>query len=243
MTPGTLDSDEVPRQTSRRPGKARLATTLTLAAVALGGCATAQRPDPLEPMNRKVFAFNEGLDKALVKPVATAYKTVLPDVVRTGATNFFSNLSDPWSAVNLLLQGRIKDGLSDLGRFGTNTVVGVLGFVDDPYSTYLRGVPYLWAFDGAFYISPSYDERTLMPEALESWGCNRHYWYPIALKADKAEPTAEFFNDRSVDRIKPRFPTPLSEARHHLWADGNDGRCAIKGSFERPAGRFDGKHG
>jgi len=130
MTPGTLDSDEVPRKTSQWRGKARLATILMLAVVALGGCATAQRPDPLEPMNRKIFAFNEGVDKAVVKPVATAYKTVLPDVVRTGVTNFFSNLSDPWSAANLLLQGRVKDGLSDLGRFGTNTVVGVLGFVD-----------------------------------------------------------------------------------------------------------------
>ena len=45
-------------------------------------------------------------------------------------TNFFSNISDPWSAVNLILQGRVTEGLSDIARFGTNTVVGVLGLVD-----------------------------------------------------------------------------------------------------------------
>ena len=62
------------------------------------GCATIQQPDPLEPLNRKVFAFNEGLDKAVVKPVATAYKAALPAPVRTAATNFFGNVGDAWSA-------------------------------------------------------------------------------------------------------------------------------------------------
>ena len=95
-----------------------------------GGCATAQKPDPLEPVNRKVFAFNEGLDKIVLKPTASAYKVVVPSPARTGISNFFSNLAEPWSAVNLMLQGRFKDGVSDLGRFGTNTTVGVLGFVD-----------------------------------------------------------------------------------------------------------------
>lgn len=101
-----------------------------LATMLVSGCATVQRPNPLEPMNRKIFAFNEDVDKVILKPAATAYQAVVQSVVRTGVTNFFSNISDPWSAVNLILQGRVTEGLSDIARFGTNTVVGVLGLVD-----------------------------------------------------------------------------------------------------------------
>jgi len=55
----------------------------------------------------------------------------------------------------------------------------ILGFIDDPYSTYVRGIPYLWAFDGAFYISPSYDESRLFVDALREWGCGRATWLPL----------------------------------------------------------------
>lgn len=103
---------------------------LVLVAAGLSGCATAQRPDPLEPLNRKVFAFNEGLDKAVLKPTATAYKAVVPGPVRTATTNFFNNIYDVWSAANLFMQGRVTDGLSDLMRFGSNSVFGILGLAD-----------------------------------------------------------------------------------------------------------------
>jgi len=116
-----------PRRKSRRTA---LLAVLMGFAILTGGCATVQKPDPLEPVNRKVFAFNEGLDKVVLKPTATAYKAVVPAPARTGISNFFSNLAEPWSAVNLMLQGRFKEGASDLGRFGTNSTVGVLGFVD-----------------------------------------------------------------------------------------------------------------
>lgn len=101
-----------------------------LALALLSGCATTQNPDPLESVNRKTFAFNEGLDRVLLKPAATAYRAVVPTPVRTGVGNFFANLADPWSGVNLLLQGRVKAGLSDFARFGTNTTVGLFGLVD-----------------------------------------------------------------------------------------------------------------
>ena len=57
--------------------------------------------------------------------------------------------------------------------------VKVMGFVDDPFSTYIRGVPYLWAFDGAFHISPSYSPQLSMAEALKLWGCEHVYWWPL----------------------------------------------------------------
>jgi glycosyl transferase family 1 len=64
-----------------------------------------------------------------------------------------------------------------LGR-ELSTPVKVLGFTDDPFSTYVRGLPYLWAFDGAFYISPSYDEHSLFRDALARWGCTQSFWWP-----------------------------------------------------------------
>jgi glycosyltransferase involved in cell wall biosynthesis len=57
--------------------------------------------------------------------------------------------------------------------------IKVLGFVDDPPSTYVRGLPYLWAFDGAFYVSPSYNEQLLFKDALPRWGAQPNYWWPL----------------------------------------------------------------
>lgn len=100
------------------------------AAFLLSGCATTHNPDPLESINRATFAFNEGLDRVALKPVATAYRAAVPAPVRTGVAHFFANLGDPWSGVNLILQGRLKEGLSDFARFGTNTTVGLFGVLD-----------------------------------------------------------------------------------------------------------------
>jgi phospholipid-binding lipoprotein MlaA len=107
----------------------------------LAGCATTasipesekspgQRADPWENWNRKVFSFNDAIDEAVLKPVATAYQKVVPQFVRTGVTNFFGNFSDLWSAVNNLLQGKFEAGASDIMRVGTNTVFGIGGLFD-----------------------------------------------------------------------------------------------------------------
>jgi len=68
-----------------------------------------------------------------------------------------------------------------------NKPIRILGFVDDPFSTYVRGVPYLWAFDGAFYISLGYSNEFLMGEALKRWGCEHAYWWPLIVP--RATPT------------------------------------------------------
>lgn len=89
-----------------------------------------QRLDPWESWNRKVFAFNDKLDTAVLKPVATAYVEVVPSPVRQGIGNFFGNISDAWSAVNLLLQGRVKAGLEQGMRFAVNSTFGLVGLID-----------------------------------------------------------------------------------------------------------------
>ena len=113
---------------------ARLRTSLLLGLLSVtlfAGCASTNNPrDPLEPLNRAVYQFNDALDKVIMKPVATVYRGVLPDFVRTGVTNFFNNLYDILTALNNLLQGKIADAASDVGRIAVNTTLGLAGLVD-----------------------------------------------------------------------------------------------------------------
>lgn len=108
----------------------RFVAVATLASLALSGCATNNPRDPLEPLNRSVFAFNDTVDKYALKPVATAYKKVLPSFVQTGVHNFFGNLTDAWSAVNNLLQGKGQAGMQDVTRFALNSTFGLVGVLD-----------------------------------------------------------------------------------------------------------------
>ena len=102
----------------------------------MAGCATTQQTervakiDPFESMNRAVFTFNENADEYVIKPVAEAYQFVLPDFVRTGVTNFFSNIGDVFVAVNNLLQGKPGNAANDIGRFLVNSTIGILGLFD-----------------------------------------------------------------------------------------------------------------
>jgi phospholipid-binding lipoprotein MlaA len=106
------------------------------AAVLLSGCATtgtgsaAHPADPYESFNRSIYSFNEGVDKAVFKPVATAYKAVTPRLAREGVTNFFDNLGDAWSFVNNLLQGQGESAYNSVVRFTVNTVFGIGGLFD-----------------------------------------------------------------------------------------------------------------
>jgi phospholipid-binding lipoprotein MlaA len=97
----------------------------------LGGCATSNNPqDPLEGYNRAMFGFNDKADKFVMKPVATAYHTVLPSFVQTGIGNFFGNLADVWTGVNNLLEGKGGNGMTDFARVGINSTFGVAGLFD-----------------------------------------------------------------------------------------------------------------
>jgi len=86
--------------------------------------------DPLEPVNRAFFQFNDKLYFWVLKPVATGYKAVVPEDGRVGVRNFFSNLTTPIRLVNCLLQLNFKCAGTETLRFGLNTVVGLAGFLD-----------------------------------------------------------------------------------------------------------------
>ena len=113
-----------------------LALSVVVASVGLAGCAsapqqTAAHPqDPWEGYNRSMMAFNDQVDDAVFKPVATAYRDVTPDPVRTGVGNFFGNIGDLWTMVNFALQGNGEKAYNHMVRFTTNTVFGLGGLLD-----------------------------------------------------------------------------------------------------------------
>lgn len=110
---------------------ARLAALASL--VLLQACATVANPDPRDPLesfNRGVFGFNDAVDRAVVKPVATAYRDVAPAWFRSGVGNFFGNLTDVWSVFNNAIQLRGRDMGDSLGRVMINSTIGLGGLVD-----------------------------------------------------------------------------------------------------------------
>jgi hypothetical protein len=79
--------------------------------------------------------------------------------------------------------------------------VKILGFIDDPHSTYVRGLPHLWAFDGAFYISPSYIDDMLFSDAFARWG-KPAYWFPLTAPQQKPiEADDAFFRNRDMTAV------------------------------------------
>lgn len=111
----------------------RLMPALLAGAALLAGCATgpqANPRDPLEPWNRGVYQFNDAVDRAVLKPAATAYTTVTPGFVQTGVRNFFSNLGDAWSTVNSALQFKGQETMNSFWRFTINSTFGLGGIFD-----------------------------------------------------------------------------------------------------------------
>jgi phospholipid-binding lipoprotein MlaA len=109
---------------------------LLVATAALVGCASIPAGvepsphDPWESFNRSVFEFNEGLDAYLLKPVVAGYRFILPEFVRQGIYNFFSNYNDIYTALFNLLQGRIDYAFNDFMRVAVNTTMGLGGLLD-----------------------------------------------------------------------------------------------------------------
>ncbi|WP_161863019.1 MlaA family lipoprotein [Algicella marina] len=110
---------------------------LSLAIVALGvaGCTdtselSSGNQDPYEDTNRKVHAFNKGLDKNLLKPTSEAYGGVVPQPVRKGISNAVTNINEPLAFINHALQGDFDDAGATFARFAVNTVFGFGGLLD-----------------------------------------------------------------------------------------------------------------
>jgi phospholipid-binding lipoprotein MlaA len=109
--------------------------------IALAACATVPKDpaalaiyrannDPLEPLNRKTFAFNQQVDRFFIKPIARAYLKIIPARGRTAITNIIANLHEPVVLANNLLQFRLKRAGTTTGRFVLNSTVGIVGIID-----------------------------------------------------------------------------------------------------------------
>ncbi|UTW54477.1 VacJ family lipoprotein [Kordiimonas sp. SCSIO 12610] len=108
-----------------------LKTAITAALLSLtAACASTGNTDvndPYENTNRAIWKFNRVVDKAVTRPVAVGYRTIVPELPRKGISNIFRNLTEPWSFVNNILQGDINGAATTLGRFTINTTVGLAG--------------------------------------------------------------------------------------------------------------------
>lgn len=123
-------NNDVPNRSRRG---IRLATAAATALL-ISGCAsveTASNPrDPWERYNRGMFAFNDAVDGALLKPIAYAYRDLTPEPARSCVRNIFGNIGDVWSGLNSMLQGRGHDFINTLGRVLFNTTMGLGGCID-----------------------------------------------------------------------------------------------------------------
>ena len=86
--------------------------------------------DPFEEINRTTLKVNKTLDKAIATPVAGFYKKITPDIIELGIYNSISNIDDINISLNNILQGKIKEGLSDITRFTINSTIGLAGLID-----------------------------------------------------------------------------------------------------------------
>ncbi|WP_017669047.1 VacJ family lipoprotein [Sandarakinorhabdus sp. AAP62] len=110
---------------------------LALLALLLTGCASTgstdlarAEADPWEKSNRRVFAFNKGLDRWVVKPVTSGYRAVTPKPVRTAVSNAYGNYGEPANFLNSVLQGKFAQAFRTLDRFLLNSTLGVAGAMD-----------------------------------------------------------------------------------------------------------------
>lgn len=143
-----------------------------LSVTVLSACAhqrVTEPHDPLEPVNRKMFAFNMGLDRYVLGPVSRGYTKVTPAPVQRSVSNFFNNLDGPRNAVNNYLQGKPQAGTQEVGRFLINTTLGVVGIFDVASDI---GVPRheedfgqtlgVWGLgEGAYLVLPLYGASSL----------------------------------------------------------------------------------
>ncbi len=147
----------------------RAAMVLTVAVLA--GCAAApandpealaefqETNDPGERVNRAIFGFNQGLDKAVIKPVTGVYRTVAPDPVRRSVHNFLENLRSPVTFFNDILQGEFKRAMTTAGRFIVNSTAGLLGLFDqatprglEPHREDFGQTLAVWGFEEGSYL-------------------------------------------------------------------------------------------
>ncbi len=150
--------------------RTKFLTLITICLITLmTGCASVDNKDPLEGFNRGVYKFNDVSDKAVFKPIAGAYKAVMPTPVRSGVSNFFANLKTFVTTINQVLQFKFNKAAESAGRFVINSTVGIAGLFDVASK---QGIPqykedfgqtlgYWGVGNGAYLMLPFFGPSTL----------------------------------------------------------------------------------
>jgi phospholipid-binding lipoprotein MlaA len=135
-----------------------LALTLSACATTPGTDHLAER-DPWEGFNRAVWSVNRGADKVIAKPVTKVYRAVTPKPARDGVRNFFTNVEEPFSFINNILQGKIDRAARNFGRFLVNTTIGIGGLFDPATRAGIQPAPEdfgqtlaVWGANGGPYV-------------------------------------------------------------------------------------------
>jgi len=201
---------------ARRSLRPRPLTAVFAVAALLAGCASAppdyvtQTKDPWEGFNRKIYAFNDALDKNLARPVANTYLRAVPAPTRNGIHNVIENLGEPSTIVNDALQGKVGYTFKDLGRFIINSTVGLLGW-----------------FDVAQHVGlPVHDED--LGETLAHWGVSSGPYLVIPIIGpstvrDAGGRVGDLYTDPPKENLPPRYRNA------ELLMDGIDTRAGLMG--------------
>ncbi|MDY0132705.1 MAG: VacJ family lipoprotein [Desulforegulaceae bacterium] len=169
--------------------------------------------DPIEPVNRAIFNFNDKTYIYVFTPIGKGYEKVTPRFARTGIRNFFSNLHSPLRVVNSLLQGKIKNAGKETGKFFVNTFLGFLGFIDSASS--IEG------------LNPSEED---LGQTLGKWGIGNGPYLvlpfigPSTLR-DTIGMTGEFY-------INPVYYARDFNSKEKLIRDGTEALNSLPNSME-----------
>ncbi len=229
---------------------------LTCLAVLTAGCATTETRspgDPFEPANRGMFAVNRAIDRAALKPAATAYARVTPSWFRTGVGNFFNNLTVPSTAFNQVLQGKFVAAGQDTLRFLINTTLGWGGVLDVAAGAHLPehdedlgqtlgkwGVP-----PGPFLMLPLVGPSTVrdFPSVVAQRVLEPLYWFDIgnarwgSLALSVLDARARYLAlDPTLDRVYDKYTfvrDAFLQRRLYMIHDGNPPEAPIDPELQR----------
>ena len=230
--------------------------SIAFLALTMAGCATTETRspgDPFEPANRGVFAVNRAIDRAALKPAATAYARVTPSWFRTGVGNFFNNLSVPYTAVNQVLQGKFVAAGQDTLRFVINTTLGWGGVLDVAAGAHLPehdedlgqtlgkwGVP-----AGPFLMLPLVGPSTVrdFPSVVAERVVQPLFWFNIgnakwgSLALSVLDARARYLSlDPTLDRVYDKYAfvrDAFLQRRLYLIHDGNPPEAPIDPELQR----------
>ncbi|MGH7995385.1 MAG: MlaA family lipoprotein [Opitutaceae bacterium] len=237
-----------------------LAVLAGAVALGLAGCATPPKDpsalaafkalhDPLEPLNRRVFAFNQQVDRFLIKPIAEGYLHVVPPPGRDGIRNFVQNLGEPLVFLNSVLQGDLKRSGNAAARFAINTTAGIAGVFDVAAKNGLRyqigdfgQTLYVWGFKAGPYlvlpvVGPS-DPRDAIGSGIDLYldpfrYVAERYNYPTGISVAKAAIAGIDQRARSIgtlDELKREsvdyYASFRSLYRQHRAAEVRNGHIA-----------------